>query len=475
MSQRIGTLLLLLVVSSRLAAQEGLPRLQFGAGPVEQVSDKTLAKLDKQTAALTKRIDKQTNRYISNLENEERRLKQKLSAKDSLLSNRLTGSVGNQYKQLLSRANGGAHAVYSGRLDSLTSALAFLKGKFPANAVSLQLTLEHYQVLQSKLDAAEQLRKFVEARRDKLKSEFERLGMIDELTRYRKQVYYYRQQLDEYISILRDPSKIEAKVIQVVSNLPQFKDFFARNSLMGAMFPMPSSGSNPAMAIGGLQARASVMQALTNQFGSAPNAIQMMQQNVQMAQGQLSQLRKQLNTISSGSYGSGGDADIPGFKPQTTKTQSFLSRLEYGLNVQSQKAKWMFPTTTDLGAQLGFRLNDNSSVGIGMSYKVGWGKNWNQIEITHQGVGLRSYIDWKIRGSFYLSGGYEQNFRSAFKTIDALKDQSAWQSSGLIGLSKKYSVSKKLKGNIQLLWDFLSYRQSPQPNSILFRIGYQLK
>jgi len=42
-------------------------------------------------------------------------------------------------------------------------------------------------------------------------------------------------------------------------------------------------------------------------------------------------------------------------------------------------------------------------------------------------------------------------------------------------LSKKYQVSKNLKGEMKLLWDFLSYQQVPRTQTILFRIGYSLK
>jgi hypothetical protein len=106
---------------------------------------------------------------------------------------------------------------------------------------------------------------------------------------------------------------------------------------------------------------------------------------------------------------------------------------------------------------------------------MGWGKNWDHIQITHQGIGLRSYIDWKIYRSFFISGGYEQNYRSEIGSISQLKNYSAWQSSGLVGISKKYSLKGKMKGEMKLLWDFLSYNQVPRTTAVLFRIGYSLK
>jgi hypothetical protein len=135
----------------------------------------------------------------------------------------------------------------------------------------------------------------------------------------------------------------------------------------------------------------------------------------------------------------------------------------------------LFPVTSDIGLSLGYKLNNKSVIGVGASYKMGLGTGWNNIRLSNEGVGIRSFIDYKIRGSLFISGGYEQNYRAAFYSLEQLRGLSGWQSSGLIGLSKKYKVSKKLKGSVQLLWDFLSYQQKPQTQAVLFRVGYSLK
>ena len=77
----------------------------------------------------------------------------------------------------------------------------------------------------------------------------------------------------------------------------------------------------------------------------------------------------------------------------------------------------------------------------------------------------------KLKGSFWISGGYGQNYQKAFAGIEQLKKLDAWQTSGLIGLSKKYKIGKKTN-NLQLLWGFMSYQQVPRRQPILFRIGY---
>lgn len=176
--------------------------------------------------------------------------------------------------------------------------------------------------------------------------------------------------------------------------------------------------------------------------------------------------------------GGSSDEEMPeGFKHNNQKKKNFLQRLEIGTNIQSQKANGYFPVASDIGLSLGYKLNDKSVIGIGGSYRVGWGKSIRHINITHQGIGIRSFIDWKIKGSFWLSSGFESNYRSEFRNIDELKNLNAWQQSGLIGLSKVISLKTKFfkKTKLQLLWDFLSYQQLPRTSKILFRFGYSFK
>jgi hypothetical protein len=64
------------------------------------------------------------------------------------------------------------------------------------------------------------------------------------------------------------------------------------------------------------------------------------------------------------------------------------------------------------------------------------------------------------------------NYRTEIRDINSLRDISAWQRSGLIGLNRKFNAGGKLTGNVQLLWDFLSYTQIPKAQPFVFRFGY---
>jgi hypothetical protein len=120
----------------------------------------------------------------------------------------------------------------------------------------------------------------------------------------------------------------------------------------------------------------------------------------------------------------------------------------------------------------GYKLNDKSIIGIGASYKLGLGQSWQNINITHQGAGLRTFVDFKLKGNFWISGGGELNYRNEFRRIEVLKNMNAWQQSALLGISKKYKAGKKFKGNAQVLYDFLWKQQQPRTQAVVFRVGY---
>jgi hypothetical protein len=300
------------------------------------------------------------------------------------------------------------------------------------------------------------------------------LGMLKQLKQVNKQVYYYAARLKEYREVLKDPKKIEKKALELLSKTKQFQNFMRKNSMLASLFRMPSDDPLAQASLTGLQTRVQVNDLIQQQIGSDPTARQQFQQNMQTAQSQLNQLKEKVMKLG----GSSSDANMPeGFRPNNEKTKSFFKRLEIGTNVQTQGAKNYFPVTSDLGLSVGYKVNDKSIIGIGASYKLGWGSGWNNIKLTQQGAGLRSYIDWKLKGSLWISGGYEMNYRTLFNSIAELRNLNSWQQSGLLGLSKSMPIKTKFftKTKLQLLWDFMSYQQIPRTQPIIFRIGYNLK
>jgi len=443
------------------------------------VSSRYIQSVSKKTNELEQKLDKKSQKALAQLQKQEARMKKKLTKIDSAAAKNIFSNAGDKYKELEQRLTNPSIKQYIPGLDTISTSLKFLQQNSDLLNQSKEIkekladAMNKVKGLESQLQKAEDLKQFLKERRQFLKEQLSKFGFAKELKKVNKQVYYYSQQLNEYKAILNDPKKIERKAIELLSKTKLFKDFMQKNSMLASLFRMPGDPNDPnyMASLAGLQTRASVQQLIQNQLAAGgPNAQQQLQANLQQAQSQLQQLKDKVIKAGGGS----SDAELPDFKPNNQKTKSFLQRLELGTNIQSQKSTNFFPVTSDIGLSLAFRLSDKSLIGIGASYKLGWGSGWNNINLSHQGVGLRSFIDWKLKGSFYISGGYEQNYKAEIRNITQLQDYSAWQHSGLIGMSKVVSVKSKLfkKTKVQLLWDFMSYQQVPRAQPIVFRVGY---
>lgn len=475
MKSRLVIATIILVISSRLVcAQDSTTHLS------EQLSFKYIAAAKDKASDIANKLDKKSQKALGQLKKQEDKIIRKLAKIDSSKAVQLAASAKTKYEALEARLkNPGKLKQYVRGLDSMATSLSF----FSSNNELLSRTkeindkvgsaLSKVDELKVQLQKAEDIKAFLRERKQQLKEHLEKLGFAKELKQLNKQAYYYAQQIKEYKDLLNNPRKIEKKTLELLSKTKWFQEFFRKNSMLASLFRLPGNSSDPNTTanLTGLQTRTQVNNLIQTQIAAGgPDAMERFRQNMQGAQLQLNDLKSRINQS-----GINGDGEMPDFKPNSQKTKSFFKRLEYGFNIQSQKGNNYFPATSDIALFGGFKIDDNKVIGIGASYKLGLGNGWNNIRLTHQGIGLRSYIDWKFKGTFLVSGGYEQNYRSAFRNIAQLNNNNSWQQSGLIGIGKKYKAGRKLNGRMQLLWDFLSYRQMPRTQPVIFRVGFSIK
>lgn len=461
--------------------------------PIADVNGKVLGGLQKQYSSLQAKVNKQSLKLLSKMQRQEAKLHEKLSATDSLKAKALfTEDIQDRYKDLQSNLTNKADKLkrfplkeYIPGIDSIQTSLNFLtkNTNFPTDKIEqIKEVSEKLKSLQAELQKANDIQAFIREREAQLKDQLLNSGLAKQLKGINKNVYYYQQQLSEYKELLNDKQKLKQKLLETVRTLPAFQKFWQKNSYLAALFPAPDNAGT-AEALAGLQTRANVQSVIAQRVGAAASSNssdpqqQYFQGQVDAAQAQLNQLKDKINKFSNG--GGSSDMTMPDFSPNNEKTKSFLKRLEYGMNIQSEKGRYSLPAMSDIALTLGYKLSDNKRMGIGASYKVGWG-DIKHIHVTSEGVGLRSYVDikmptvakGKILGGIWFSGGFEYNYLSSFKTIQELHHNvDVWQRSALLGLSKKYKVGKK-EGNMQLLYDFLHDRQTPPGTALKFRLGY---
>jgi hypothetical protein len=415
------------------------------------------------------------------MQREESKLREKLAkldpaaAKDLLTADeRLTVSLdaGNQLNALQNN--------YSPHLDSMQTMLKFLQGGGALDAKSaargrLNAVFKDYEKLQLRLNKTHSVETILSERQQQLQRKFEQLGLTKQLRRYQKQFYYYRAQVQEYKNLWENPSKLESKLLHAANKLPAFQRFFAQHSQLAAIFRLPGADPMTTTQLQGLQTRDLIMQELVAKLGINgfdPN--QVVANGIGDAQSQMQSLKDRIGDRIKESSNGGSELEMPCFKPNMQKSKTFLQRLEIGTNIQNTKGNIFLPTSSDVGLSVGYRLNDKSVIGLGTSYRVGWGRDIRRMQMTHEGIGLRSFLDYKYKGNIWISGGSEFNYVHRFASINALKNYSAWQASALLGVTAKYKV-KRMNGKMQLLYDFLYSRQVPKSQPFIFRFGYGLK
>jgi len=435
-----------------------------------------LGRLQKKTTDLEDRLTRQTGKYVQKMARREEKIRQRLYKLDSNAAKRAFAGAQGRYTDLAERVRtdtGSQSRSFSGEylpyVDSLQGMFKFLKDK-PGAASSLR----QLQVLQAKMEGADQVKQFIRDRKEQIRqllSQYTHLpaGLSKEYQGLNQDLYYYSQQVREYKEMLNDPDKLTKEALGILNKLPAFQAFMKQNSQLAGLFSLPANYGSPA-SLAGLQTRDQVA-ALINQQVAAGGAggQAALQTNLQSAQSQLDGYKDKLSKLGGGS----GDIDMPDFKPNNQKTRSFWHRLEYGTNFQTTRNNYYFPTVSDLGLSVGYKLSDRSIVGLGVSYKLGWGNGIQHIAFSSQGVGLRSFADVRLKGSFSVSGGFEYNYTTPFTGVQ-LPGWDKWTKSGLIGISKTVSMKSRVfkKTKLQLLWDFLSYGQRPRTQPLLFRINY---
>ncbi len=473
------TITILIILSSQICEAQKDSIFQTLEN-LQKVPVKYLTAVENKIDKYSNRITGKTEKTLAKLSKWENKIKNILDQVSPETSQKLFGSNAITFGSLLKKIQEGKAIAegyktkYDEYRDKLTTSVKYLedqKDKLDKKFIQpINSTKKKLDELEQDVSNTEAVEAFIKERKQQLINEAVKyIGNSKYLTKIDKESYYYIETLRNYKELFTDKKKAEELALKLLNKIPAFTRFIEDNSMLAQLFGSPNSTA-PLASLTGLQTRASVNTLIQNRIAAGgPNAQQQVQENLQSAQAYLTQLKDKI--IKAG--GGNSDMEIPNFKPNEQKTKTFLQRLEFGSNFQFAKSSSLIPTVADIALSAGYKLNDKSVIGIGASYKMGLG-TIQHINISHQGIGLRSFIDWKLKKQFFISGGFEMNHLAQFKNIAQLQNYSNWQQAGLIGITKKIPLKTKwTKGaKLQILFDLLAKQHTPVTQSILFRTGY---
>jgi len=471
----------LLVINILLFTAICLTKVSFGQHDssllvLSELPSKYFKEVDKKIDLYSYRITGKTEKTLLKLSRWEKKIQVALEKVNPAAAQRLFGPGRTTFSSMLAKYQSGTEIVekskarYDSYRDKLTTSLKYIEAKktYLDSSILKPLLNASKKAENLELDIAntEAIEKFVKERKKELINEtIKYLGKNKYLSKINKESYYYIETLRNYKELFKDPSKAEETAVKLLHEIPGFDKFLKQNGMIASLFG--NGGSGNTQDIAGLQTSSSLSSMIQSKISAGgPNAQQVFAEKMKNVQNEISQLKDKVAKHG----GSTGSTEIPDFKPNPQKSKTFFQRLEFGVNLQTQRSSAYFPAATTFAGTVGYKLNSSGIIGFGFSYRLGLG-DWNKIKVTHEGVGFRSFIDWKLKGKIYISGGYEMQYNDAINSFAALKTQSNWQMSGLIGVTKKYSIGKMKKGNLQILFDFLSQTHLPKTSMIIFRTG----
>ena len=439
---------------------------------IKQTNDK----IDK----YSNRITSKTEKTLTKLAKWENKIKNLLQKADPQTAETLFGNGSMSFTVMLQKVKEGKtlidnyKAPYDAYSDKLTTSIKYIdeqKSQLKTSYIKpIKEAKANIQKLDSTTTQAEAITKLIKERKQQLiNASIKILGKSKYLRKINEESYYYVETLRNYKELFHNKKKAEETAINILYKIPAFEKFASENSMLASLFGRPSNYGT-AQSLAGLQTRASVNTLIQNRIAAGgPNAAAQISANMQAAQAELTKLKDKVLKAGAGNT----DTDIPNFKPNTQKTKTFAQRIEYNTNFNIAKPSVLQPNTADIALGIGYKLNDKSIIGIAASYKMGFGAISN-LKFSSEGVGLRSFIDWKLKKNFFVSGGFEMNYNTGFKNFSTLQTFDAWQQSGLFGLSKKLKVKTKLfkETKFQLLYDMLHKTHTPVTQPVIFRVGY---
>lgn len=447
---------------------------------LQKINTQYFSLIDKKMTLYSNRVNDKTEKTLVKLSRWEKKIQSLLQKVDPEAAELLFSSNQLTFTAALQQFKAGKSVIetykagYDEYMDNLNMQIKFLvadKDQLDKKDL-LRITNSEKKMsrIQEDVQSIEAMQCFIDERKKKLvKLSLQHLSKNKYVQKINKESFYYVESLRNYKEIFSDERKIEETAINFLNKIPAFKKFVNENSLLASLFRLPDNyGTDQSLL--GLQTRGFVNTLIQDRITSGgPNARDAMQQNIEQAQAELTKLKDKIINAGVG----GSDAELPDFKPNMQKTKTFKQRLEYGFNFQPMKNNSLNTSTADVGLSIGYNINDKSVAGIGASYKLGLG-NIKKIRFTHEGIGLRSFMDWKLKKQFFVSGGFEINHNASFKNLAALREYDVWQQSGLLGISKKVEFKSKLMkgGKLQLLHDFLYRQHLPVSQPVVFRMGY---
>lgn len=435
-------------------------------------------------------------KYNKRVQRQQERLLQKLSKKEKIYAARLkrkdsAGYARYQQQQVsfdsINKLNKNKGIVQSARvrgstvIDSLSAIQQLLQTKgTTGNSYALNKYTDQLNKLKSDQLHNNHVGELINQRFHTLKGINASAKGIKGFKGIDKQVFYAKERIKVFKQINDEPSKLEEQALEVLQGQQGF------DQLMDKASGRPSMNSNMSasdLEKMGYQTKKQVNEQLQQKFGSNLGGIQQsMSKQISDYQDKLNELKAATGNLkqSKQSLRQLKNINKPSFHVNPMRGLPFSKRIEKQWNFQTNRATIDGkPAMLQLSAMAGFKHTPKLICGAGVATSIGLGRNWNNIQFSFEGLGIRTFAEWQWQYGIGAYAGYERMFKQASfiknsETIRYVKENThntnKFNESILIGLTKRYRINDNLNGSIQVLYD-VWYKEKGLRTPIQIRIA----
>jgi hypothetical protein len=452
--------------TKKQSSHEQPQTIQSTLASTRSISEKAIKKAKASQKFLTERAEK----IIRQSQEAELKALQKLDGISQIPTEEFS-KVKAFYDQMLSRIknpvkDAGFAREYLPKMDSLLASSALLKS-ITGNE-NLDILTEKLKGLQGAYSEAAHIQKQISERLNSFIDRYKGKIPLKEVQRIKQISQTAKAQIQEFKNLIENPAPKVERLIDLAVQQQSFEGFFAQHAELSKLFKSPSLSMGSNQPDPGLQTVAQLEKQIEDNFGaSGKSLLAKQQQNGQQA---ISGVQTDLlNSILGANSKSASEPQI-----NTESVKPASKRLSFSTDIKSQRSNGWLPAYSEIGLNLGYRLSQRFIGGIGVSGRVGWGKGFSDFKVSMEGVGIRSFVDYKIKGGFYATGGFEAIYDPLPDLQSRVTTFSQWQKNGLIGLKKGFRIKNGfIKGaSMKLMWNYLSYSQKGIVPPFDFRIGY---
>ena len=255
------------------------------------------------------KLQESTTNYLNKLQDQEHKMQVQLEKVNPDAAKRVFENSQKIYEKLQNDLMHNSENVlkscgkYVPGIDSAITSLKFLQlsgvgsTRIGDNLNQAKAALAKVKQLEDQFKKSDNVEEFLKQREEFLKQQLTAFH-VPGLDKYNQLAAYYAQQMEEYKQAWEDPTKMEAKAMNILNKIPAFQDFMQKNSMIAGLFNIPSDYATSGVA--GLQTKEEVQKVMEQNMAlMGPKGAQGAQQNIGDGQSALASVRNKLNQGSS--------------------------------------------------------------------------------------------------------------------------------------------------------------------------------